>query len=158
MREKGSTMKAAIVYYSQHHGNTKKLLDGIKDKHDVDLINVTEEYDADLSEYEVIGLASGIYYGSFAKQIIAFAEEKLPAGKAVFLISTSGAAPSDRFYKAVTDAVEKKSCKVIGRCGCFGYDTFGPFKLVGGIRKGHPTGKEIAEAVAFFEEIDIRGI
>ena len=26
-------MKTAIVYYSQHHGNTKKLLDAIKDKH-----------------------------------------------------------------------------------------------------------------------------
>ena len=74
-------MKTAIVYYSQHHGNTKKLLDAIKDKHDVDLIRVTEASDADLSEYEMIGLASGIYYGSFAKQIIAFAEEKLPEGK-----------------------------------------------------------------------------
>jgi flavodoxin len=28
-------MKTAIVYYSQHHGNTKKLLDAIAEKHDV---------------------------------------------------------------------------------------------------------------------------
>jgi flavodoxin len=90
-------MKTAIVYYSQHHGNTKKLLDAIK-------------------------------------------------------ITTSGANPSDGFYKAVTDAVEKKGCKVIGRYGCFGYDTFGPFKLVGGLKKGHPTEEEIEGAVAFFEE------
>ena len=47
-------MKTAIVYYSQHHGNTKKLLDAIKDKHDVELIKVTEGSDADLSEYELI--------------------------------------------------------------------------------------------------------
>lgn len=145
-------MRTAIVYYSQHHGNTKKLLDAIKDKYDVDLIKVTEGSDADLSEYEMIGLASGIYYGSFAKQIIAFAEEKLPEGKDVFLITTSGANPSNGFYKAVTDAVEKKDCKVIGRYGCFGYDTFGPFKLVGGLKKGHPTEEEIEGAVAFFEE------
>ena len=79
-------------------------------------------------------------------------EEKLPEGKDVFLITTSGANPSDGFYKAVTDAVEKKGCKVIGRYGCFGYDTFGPFKLVGGLKKGHPTEEEIEGAVAFFEE------
>ena len=146
-------MKTIILYYSIHHGNTKKLRDAIKDKHDVDLIRVTEASDADLSEYEMIGLASGIYYGSFAKQMIAFAEEKLPEGKDVFLITTSGANPSDGFYKAVTDAAEKKGCKVIGRYGCFGYDTFGPFKLVGGLKKGHPTEEEIEEAVAFFEGI-----
>ena len=146
-------MKTAIVYYSQHHGNTKKLLDAIKDKHDVDLIRVTEASDADLSEYEMIGLASGIYYGSFAKQMIAFAEEKLPEGKDVFLITTSGANPSDGFYKAVTDAAEKKGCKVIGRYGCFGYDTFGPFKQVGGLQKVLPTEDEIWKTVEFYQNL-----
>ncbi len=33
-------MKVAIAYYSQHHGNTKKLLDAIKDLGDIKLINV----------------------------------------------------------------------------------------------------------------------
>ena len=34
-------MKTAIVYYSKHHGNTKKLLDAIVAAADVDLIDVT---------------------------------------------------------------------------------------------------------------------
>jgi len=42
-------MKAAIAYYSQHHGNTKKLIDGIKELGDVQLINVTESKEADLN-------------------------------------------------------------------------------------------------------------
>lgn len=29
----------AIIYYSKHHGNTKKLLDSIKNECDVDLID-----------------------------------------------------------------------------------------------------------------------
>ena len=33
-------MKTCIVYYSLHHGNTKKLLDAIKEKNEVDLIDV----------------------------------------------------------------------------------------------------------------------
>lgn len=34
-----------------------------------------------------------------------------------------------------------------------GYDTFGPFKLVGGIAKGHPDDKDLADAVAFYKGI-----
>nr|WP_330379432.1 hypothetical protein [Butyrivibrio sp. AE2032] len=34
-----------------------------------------------------------------------------------------------------------------------GYDTYGPFKLVGGIQKGHPTEDEIAEAVEFYKNL-----
>lgn len=44
-------MKVAIAYYSQHHGNTKKLLDAIKDLADVELINVVECKKADLSVF-----------------------------------------------------------------------------------------------------------
>ena len=60
-------MKTAIVYYSKHHGNTKKLLDAIAAAAEVDLIDVTADKDADLLGYDRIGFASGIYYSSFAK-------------------------------------------------------------------------------------------
>ena len=36
---------------------------------------------------------------------------------------------------------------------CKGFDTYGPFKLVGGIKKGHPTQTEINGAVKFFEAL-----
>ena len=68
-------MKTAIVYYSEHHGNTKKLLDAIAAEHDVILINVTKQPKVDLSGFDRIGLASGIYYGGFAKQMLAFAQD-----------------------------------------------------------------------------------
>ena len=32
-------MKTAIIYYSRHHGNTKKLIDAIAAKHDVTVID-----------------------------------------------------------------------------------------------------------------------
>ena len=34
-------MSTAIIYYSKHHGNTKKLLDAIAAKYEVTLIDVT---------------------------------------------------------------------------------------------------------------------
>ena len=143
-------MKTAIVYYSEHHGNTKKLLDAIAAKHDVTLIDVTKTPGADLSVYDRIGLASGIYYSSFAKQLLAWAEENLPEGKDVFYIFTHGA-PKGMFLNAVRKIAEAKHCRELGDYHCQGYDTFGPFKLVGGIAKGHPTEDEISGAVSFYE-------
>ena len=143
-------MITAIIYYSKHHGNTKKLLDAIAVKHSITLIDVIEQPEADLTAYDRIGFASGIYYGGFAKQITAFAEKHLPEGKAVFYIYTHGA-PGGSFLKSMREIAEKKHCKELGEYRCQGYDTFGPFKLVGGIAKGHPTEAEIQGAVKFYD-------
>ena len=145
-------MKTVIVYYSKHHGNTKKLLDAISKTEDVDLLNVIGNTSADLSAYDRIGFASGIYYGSFAKQIISFAEDHLPENKSVFYIYTHGA-PRGDFLKGMRNIVARKHCKELGEYRCQGYDTFGPFKLVGGIAKGHPTDEEITAAVTFYRKL-----
>jgi len=147
-------MSTAIIYYSQHHGNTKKLLDAIAAEHEVKLIDIVKEPDADLDRYDRIGIASGIYYGSFSKQIIAFAEKKLPKGKDVFLIATCGAKPSESMLAKIRHAVSSRGCRELDRYICNGFDTFGPFKLVGGIQKGHPTEDEIRGAVSFYDRLD----
>lgn len=145
-------MKTVIVYYSQHHGNTKKLLDAIAATENVTLIDVTAQPTADLSSYDRIGFASGIYYSSFAKQIVTFASEHLPENNNVFYIYTHGA-PKGGFLKAMREIADKKHCKELGEYRCQGYDTFGPFKLIGGIAKGHPTEEEIAAAVEWYTNL-----
>ena len=145
-------MKTAIVYYSKHHGNTKKLLDAIAAENEVALIDVTVQPAVDLAEYDRIGFASGIYYTSFAKQLLAFAAEHVPEGKDVFYIYTHGA-PKGDFLKAIREIAAKKKCREIGEYRCQGFDTFGPFKLVGGFAKGHPTESEIKAAVVFYQQL-----
>ena len=148
-------MKVAIIYASVHHENTKKVVEAIAGENVVDLIDATKEKERDLSGYDLIGFASGVYYGKFHQTVLKFASVNLPANKDAFLICTCG---GNAAFRSIEEVVKSKQGKVVGKFSCKGYDTFGPFKLVGGIRKGHPTGKEIAEAVAFFEEIDTRGI
>ena len=143
-------MKTAIVYYSEHHGNTKKLLDAIAESEDVDLIDVTAQPDADISGYDRIGFASGIYFNAFAKQILDYAKEHLPERKDVFYIYTHGA-PKVMALKAIHEIVIDKNCRKLGEYHCLGFDTFGPFKLVGGIAKGHPTEQEIKGAADFYK-------
>ena len=142
-------MKTAIVYYSKHHGNTKKLIDAIAAQHDVTAIDATQVKTADLSGYGLVGFASGIYYSKFHKSVLEFAEQNLPDGKPVFFLYTYGAEKKG-YTKAITEAVSKHSAKIVGEYGCFGFNTFGPFKLIGGIAKGHPNQTDLDGAVKFY--------
>lgn len=143
-------MKTAIVYYSAHHGNTKKLIDAIAEGHEVTLINAARETSADLSEFDLVGFASGIYYSKFHKSVLQFAKDNLPGGKRSFFLYTYGA-KKDGYTKAIRAAAEGCSAKVLGEYGCLGFDSFGPFKLIGGMAKGHPTADEIQGAVQFVD-------
>ena len=145
-------MKTAIVYYSKHHENTKKLLDAIAEKHEVTLIDITNNPTTDLSGYDRIGFASGIYYSKFQKALLKYAEEHMPEGKETFFIYTYGAEKKG-YTNAIREAVSKHNAKVLGEFGCFGFNTFGPFKLIGGIAKGHPDNDDLNNALKFYETL-----
>lgn len=146
-------MKTAIVYASLHHGNTKKVLDEIV-RHDpaLTLIDTAAVKEADLSGFDRIGIASGVAFGKYYQQVLTFLEKNLPEDKPVFFIHTGGAPHlrDDSAAKAISDA---KHCPALGTFCCRGFDTFGPFRLIGGIAKGHPNAKELARAVAFYRSL-----
>lgn len=141
-----------MVYYSKHHGNTKKVIDAINKDGNITLIDVTATQTADLSQYDAIGFASGIYYSKFHKSVLKFAENNLPENKKVFFVYTYGT-KKDGYTNAINDSVAKKSAYVLDEYGCFGFNTFGPFKLIGGMAKGHPDDKELRDAHDFFNNI-----
>ena len=140
-------MKTAIVYHSSHHGNTKKLVDAIAQGHNVDLIDASAQKQANLGQYDLIGFASGIYGGSFHPDVLNLAKNDLPQGKRVFFLYTSAGLGS---AKSIAATVKEKSAVVAGEFGCRGYNTFGPFRLVGGTRKGHPDETDLENARRFF--------
>ena len=144
--QKGRKMRKAIVYTSVHHGNTEKLVKSIAEECQVDLIDAIKQMNADLDDYDMIGFASGIYYSKFHQSILKFSEENLSADKKVFLICTYGGSAN---FKSIEQILNKKHASVVGKFGCKGYDTFGPFKLVGGIAKGHPDEEDMKNAVDF---------
>lgn len=145
-------MKTAVVYYSRHHGNTKKLLDAIARQFDLTLIDAAEASAAELEGYDLIGFASGIYYSKFHNRVLQLAQRSLPQGQRVFFLYTYGAEKKG-YTNAITNAVRDKGAEILGEYGCLGFNTFGPFKLIGGMAKGHPTEDELTGAVRFFEGI-----
>lgn len=138
----------AIIYASVHHGNTKKVLDAIAKECEVELIDATQIKEKDLSGYDAIGFASGQYYGKFHQSVLSFATVNLPVNKKVFFITTYGGTV---VWKSIEECIAGRQAEIIGRFSCKGYDTYGPFKLVGGIAKGHPDEKDLADAVTFFK-------
>lgn len=147
-------MKTIILYYSNHHGNTKKLVDAIaaSDPENVEILDVTTAGQKDLSGYECIGVASGIYAGNFGKPLLNYMRDNLPEGKNVFILFTS-ALNLDSLSSSARKVIEEKKCHVMGQYNCPGYNTFGPFKLMGGTAKGHPTKEELDGAVKFYKNL-----
>ena len=107
---------------------------------------------AALDDFDVIGIASGISFGKYYPQVLTFLERNLPDNKKVFFIHTAGdpREAHNAAAKAITDA---HGCEDLGTYCCKGFDTYGPFKLFGGIAKGHPTNAEINAAVEFYTKI-----
>lgn len=150
-------MRALIVYASTHHGNTRKVVEAISKAYQIEMVDATALGEKDLSDYGMIVLASGIYGGMFHKAIQNFAVKNLPNGnvdsnaKKIFYVMTS--AMNKDFSKFMNQFIAGKNVEVVGSFSCTGYNTFGPFKLIGGTGKGHPDEKDLQDAVEAFGKV-----
>ncbi|MDY2777852.1 MAG: hypothetical protein SOU51_05685 [Collinsella sp.] len=149
-------MKTMILYRSKHHGNTKKLVDAILEAHpDVEAIDVAtlgkNEY-PDLSDYALIGVASGIYHSNIDRDLARVLSNVLHDGHIVFALLTYGG--SSKWYGKDIDGIcRMKRATFLTSYGCLGFDTWGPFKFTGGMQKGHPTAEEVQGAVDHFDRL-----
>lgn len=152
-------MKSIIVCKSVSHGNTKKVADVIGDvlgSRVVDPANVTA---AELASYDFVGFGSGVKNMDFYKELREFVRS-LPVEQRTkaFVFNTSGfPEPPFRPYRTnFTRLVEQKGFEVVDTFSCFGWDTWLPLKIVGGIRKGQPSATDLEAAHAFAESLRTR--
>ncbi|MCR5584253.1 MAG: flavodoxin family protein [Lachnospiraceae bacterium] len=144
-------MKSIIVCASTHHGNTRKVADAIAKECNVEVVDAVAVREKDLSDYDLIGFASGIYGAKFHRAVIDFAAKNLPNDKKIFFLSTS--AMNMDFTKSMDSGLTGKNAEVVGKFSCNGYNTFGPFKLIGGTSKGRPNEEDLKNAVEFYKNM-----
>ena len=62
---------------------------------------------------------------------------------------------SDRasYMESVEELIKSKKSVLAAKFSCLAYDTFGPFKLIGGLNKGRPNEDDIQKAVDFYESL-----
>ncbi len=149
--------KIIIIYESYHHQNTEKVAHIIAQRLQADLYHTDEAKSVPLSEYEVIGIGTGIYYGKPHRKIHSFINN-LPIfnGQKSFLFTTSGIIYK-KYIQGVSSKIihrlEEKKLKVIDCLSIKGWDTFGPLKLIGGINKGHPDLADLYNAELFANKL-----
>lgn len=147
-------MKKAIIFcYSVHHGNTKKIADAIHLNCGIELVMIPSEKIPNLQKYDLIGFASGIYMSSFGRPLIDLVNNLQGLNnKDCFTIYTSGSI-SNKLNKSFINKLKNKGANIVGTYSCRGFDTFGPFKLIGGIHKKHPNNQDIDSAVSFCQKL-----
>lgn len=145
--------QTAIVYFSKHHENTKRLVSAAGE---ADIFSVDQVTEAELAPYKLIGFASGIYMGKphaglldLAASVAQQRQEHLPQ---VFAVCTSGSG-SQGYIRSFRARLEELGLPVAGAFSCKGYDTFGPWKLVGGIAKHHPDQRDMDGFRDFLQQL-----
>jgi len=106
----------------------------------------------------LLGLGSGIFFGSHHDDLLAFAETlSAEADGRAFLFSTSGTGYGlarglgRDYHRKLRLILQRKGYAVVGEFACKGFDTYGLWGKLGGIAKGHPDDAELRNARAFVE-------
>lgn len=143
--------KCAIFYSSVHHKNTERLVKEIAGSIEgVEIFSLLSPVNSGLKEYDFVGFASGVYMGKPHRSMTEFIKVhgKELSGKKAFTILTCGS-PAEKYSAGFESLLSEYEIIVKGAFRCKGFDTFGPFKLIGGIAKGHPDKTDVANAVTF---------
>ena len=147
-------MKTIILYYSKHHGNTRKIVQAAYTAIDADILDISSPKAAkeDLSGYDRIGIASGIYGGSFHPEMIKYIKTHMRRKKQVFLMYTC-TFDLPHYTRRILRVLEGTDARVIGKFCCRGLNTFGPFGFFGGVAKGHPDVHDLERAADFVRKL-----
>lgn len=148
-------MKVCIIYVSFHHQNTKKLVQAVASRFAFDCFELKEAQSLDLRAYDMIGFASGIFYGKMNIQLTNFIADKHEDIKQAFVMFTCGMKRKS-YTQMIKQFFELCEIPLLGIYGSRGHDTFGPFKYIGGIARNHPNNKDIEKAYTFIQEITSR--
>jgi flavodoxin len=145
-------MKTLIVYASTHKGNTEKVAIAMAEELKAKLLKAQDAKAEDIKNAELIGFGSGIYAGKFHKSVLALIESVDMKGKKAFVFSTSSKGGND-YNKKPAELLSEKGFTVVGDFGCKGFSDWGPFKLIRGVRKGHPNEEELQAARDFAKKL-----
>jgi flavodoxin len=149
-------MKTAIIYYSYHHGNTKKVIDRMAGILGAKLMTPPEVDATKLAEYDLIGFGSGIYFSKPHKSLLDLVDS-LPSmkNKKAFIISTSGRGEKgmEKNHHGLKAKLEGKGFAIVGEYSCSAFDTFLFFRLMGGLNKGRPNEDDLKKAEEFAKKL-----
>lgn len=83
-------MKILIIVKSKHNDNTMKLAEAMSEVAPATVIDIDYAKFYKLSDYDIVGFGSGIYFGRHAKELFELIKASHTKNKYCFVFSTSG--------------------------------------------------------------------
>ncbi|MCS0605147.1 flavodoxin family protein [Streptomyces sp. LP11] len=147
--------KALIICTSIAHGNTRRVAEAMAEVLGAKVVAPGEVGPAELAAHDLVGFGSGIFNQRFHPELRRFVAA-LPVRRSGrgFLFWTCGLPERPFLTRSLVRTLRGKGYEDAGAFGCRGHDTWAPFRLVGGIHRGRPDGRDLAAARAFAEGLD----
>ncbi|MEJ9077528.1 flavodoxin domain-containing protein [Gordonia malaquae] len=143
-------MTALIICTSKSNGSTMRVADELASVLGARVVSPETVTDSDIERADLVGWGSGIYWMSFAPELVARVEalSERDRGRA-FVFATSGMpeTPLRRYTANMRALLASRGFSVADDVfHCRGLDTMGPLGWIGGVNKGHPSETDLAAA------------
>ena len=105
----------------------------------------------ELQQYDLIGFGSGIYASRHHRTLRKFVDQ-LPkvVDKKAFIFSTCmNTKNAPKYHSVLREKLQSKGYAIVGEFNCAGFITWGPYKLVGGLKKSRPNTDDLKLAEEF---------
>lgn len=149
-------MKTVIVCASVSHGNTRRVAEAMAGVLGAEVVSPEQADPAELAGADLVGFGSGVFYGRLHPRLTGFVRALPSPGRGrAFVFATSGLPeiPPAPFTRPLVRLLEGKGFAVDGSFTCRAFDTWLPFRLVGGLNKQRPDAGDLAAARAFAERL-----
>lgn len=144
-------MKTLIIITSTYTGATLKVANVIAEE--LKAVVQTPEEATDLSSYDLVGIGSGIRFGSFDNRMMSFVRNVSLERKNIFIFSTRCRPILGGYHKELKALIKEKKGNLIGEFSCAGFDRTGPWVAIDGYNKGRPNAKDLFRAKLFANKI-----
>ncbi|MEY9873167.1 flavodoxin [Streptacidiphilus sp. MAP12-33] len=144
-------MKTVIVCVSVSHGNTRRIADAMAHQLDAKVVSPEHAEPAELADADLLGFGSGVFYGRLHPHLTEFANTLPIRQGSAFVFATSGLPeiPPAPFSRPLVQLLQSKGLDVDGTFSCRAFDTWAPFKLIGGLNKHRPGPADLTAAQTF---------
>ena len=119
-------MKTIIIYVSTYQSNTLKIARSMASELSASLATTLEAEKIDLSDYDLIGLGSGINFAQHHRELLSFAKSHELKNRNIFIFSTRCRPFLGKYHQALKKILSNKGGNLIGEFSCRGFDRTGP--------------------------------
>ncbi|MGW6785898.1 flavodoxin domain-containing protein [Streptomyces sp. NPDC054987] len=144
-------MKTLLVCTSVSHGNTRRVAAAMAEVLAARVVAPHEVTAAEVAAHDLVGFGSGVFSQRMHPGLLAFVRALPTASGRAFVFATSGLPeiPFAPYTRPLVRLLEGRGYAVEDTFTCRAFDTWAPFRLVGGIRKHRPDAGDLSAARAF---------